>query len=118
MDNCSVFRDQKLLEDAKSKIRELFGRYNEVGLSVRQRRFNMELMEAVECDHLLNLSAVIVESALNRKESRGAYFREDYPDRDDTNYLVHSLAFKDGEKIRIETKPVNITRFEPVERKY
>jgi succinate dehydrogenase / fumarate reductase flavoprotein subunit len=118
MDNCSVFRDQKLLEDAKSKIQELIGRYRQVGLSFRQRRFNMELMEAIECGHLLNLAAVIVESALNRKESRGAHYREDYPDRDDTNYLAHSLAFKDGDGVRMETKPVKITRFEPVERKY
>lgn len=118
MDQCSVFRDRKRLEDAKSRIRDLHARYRDVGLSVRQRRFNMELMEAVECGHLLDLAAVIVESALNRKESRGAHYREDYPERDDTNYLTHSLAFRDGEGVRIETKPVTITRFEPVERKY
>jgi succinate dehydrogenase / fumarate reductase flavoprotein subunit len=78
----------------------------------------MELLEAVECGHLLDLASVVVESALSRRESRGAHYREDFPDRDDGDCLKHTLAFREGEATRIETKPVRITRFQPVERKY
>jgi succinate dehydrogenase / fumarate reductase, flavoprotein subunit len=78
----------------------------------------MELMEAIECEHLLNLAAVTIESALFRKESRGAHYREDFPQRDDQNFLCHTLAFGEAQGMRIETKPVRITRFEPVARNY
>jgi succinate dehydrogenase / fumarate reductase flavoprotein subunit len=118
MDRCSVFRDENGLEMTKATIRELQTRYREIGLSVRGRRFNSELTEAMECEHLLTLAAIIVESALSRRESRGAHCREDYPERDDTHFLVHTLALKDGQGIRIETKPVTITRFQPVPRTY
>jgi len=60
----------------------------------------------------------VVESALSRKESRGAHYREDYPSRDDQGFLAHTLAFKDRDRVRIRTKPVSITRFQPVERTY
>jgi succinate dehydrogenase / fumarate reductase flavoprotein subunit len=78
----------------------------------------MELVEALECEHLLRLAAITLESALFRRESRGAHFREDYPDRDDQNFLCHTLVFKEKEVMRIEKKPVRITRFEPVARTY
>ena len=78
----------------------------------------MELVEALECEHLLRLAAVTLESALFRRESRGAHFREDYPERDDQNFLCHTLVFKEKEGMRIEKKPVRITRFEPVARTY
>ena len=118
MEQCSVFRDAAGLEKARRKIRELQQRFGAIGLSVREQHYNMELVEALECDHLLSLAAVIVESALLRRESRGAHFREDYPERDDRNFLCHTLAFKEKEGMRIEKKPVRITRFEPVARTY
>jgi succinate dehydrogenase / fumarate reductase flavoprotein subunit len=117
-DKCSVFRKEEELQEARGKVRELRERYRQIGLSVREKRFNMELVEAIECGHLLNLAAVIVESALNRRESRGAHSREDYQARDDKNYLVHTLAYMDDREVRIDTKPVNVTRFQPVERTY
>jgi len=93
MDHCSVFREQQGLEKARDNVLELQQRFMDCGLSVRERHYNMELMEAIECEHLLNLAAVTIESALFRKESRGAHYREDYPQRDDHNFLCHTLAF-------------------------
>jgi len=118
MDNCSVFRDESGLMKAKEKIQELKERYSHAGIIGKDKIFNMEIMEAVECEHLLNLADITVESALYRKESRGAHYREDYPERDDKNYLSHTMAFKDGTNIRIETKPVKVTKFEPKVRSY
>jgi succinate dehydrogenase / fumarate reductase flavoprotein subunit len=118
MEHCSVFRTREGLETANAKITELKERFREIGLTVKEKHYNMELIEALECEHLLNISGVIVESALNRKESRGAHYREDYPARNDADYLSHTVAFQDKQGVRIETKPVSITRFEPIERKY
>jgi succinate dehydrogenase / fumarate reductase, flavoprotein subunit len=118
MEQCSVFRDEKGLVQARQKIQELQQRFGSIGLSVREPRYNMELVEAMECEHLLNLAAVTVESALFRTESRGAHFREDYPQRDDQNFLCHTLVFKEQGGMRIEKKPVRITRFQPVARTY
>jgi len=118
MDHCSVFRDRPGLEKARDKVHELQQRLMDCGLSVRERSYNMELMEALECGHLLNLAAVTIESALFRRESRGAHYREDYPQRDDNNFLCHTLAFEAAQGMRIETKPVRITRFQPVARNY
>jgi succinate dehydrogenase / fumarate reductase flavoprotein subunit len=117
-DNCSVFREETGLIKVKEKIKELKERYSHIAITGKDKIFNMELMEAVECEHLINLAAITVESALYRKESRGAHYREDYPERDDKNYLSHTLAFKDGDSIKIETKPVKITKFEPKARSY
>jgi len=118
MEQCSVFRDEKGLAQARQKIQELTQRFSSIGLSVRDPRYNMELVEALECEHLLRLAAITLESALFRRESRGAHFREDYPERDDQNFLCHTLVFKEKEGMRIEKKPVRITRFEPVARTY
>jgi succinate dehydrogenase / fumarate reductase, flavoprotein subunit len=118
MDQCSVFRKREGLEEARDKISQLIERYSHLGISNKSRIFNMELMEAIECDHLLRLAAVIVESALFRKESRGAHYREDYPARDDENFLCHTLASMEPDGIRITTRPVRITRFQPTARTY
>jgi succinate dehydrogenase / fumarate reductase flavoprotein subunit len=118
MDECSVFRTESGLVRASDGIRELRERYGKIGLSCRNRRFNMEVQEALELGHLLDLAEVTVAGALFRKESRGAHSREDFPARDDGNFLAHTLANWDGEAVRIATKPVAITRFEPKERKY
>jgi succinate dehydrogenase / fumarate reductase flavoprotein subunit len=118
MEHCSVLREAKGLEIARQKVRELRSRYQEIGLSTRRKRFNIELQEAIECEHLITLASVMIESAVFRKESRGAHYREDFPKRDDEHFLVHTLAFKERVGIRMETKPVRITRYEPAERVY
>jgi succinate dehydrogenase / fumarate reductase flavoprotein subunit len=81
--------------------------------------FNTDLMEALELGNMIDYSEVIITGALERKESRGAHYREDYESRDDTNFLKHTLVTKEADgSLRTHWKPVTITKHEPVERKY
>jgi succinate dehydrogenase / fumarate reductase flavoprotein subunit len=116
MDYCSVFRDEERLTKGLESIRSLKTRFDAVEIVDKGRNFNYEFMEAVELGHQLDLAEVILLSALYRKESRGAHFREDFPARDDKNYLKHTLVFRKGPEVRY--KPVAITRFQPEARVY
>jgi succinate dehydrogenase / fumarate reductase flavoprotein subunit len=118
MNDCSVFRDEAGLKAVQAKIAELQDRYRRLGLTAGPQRYNVELQEAIECEHLLRLAEVMVACALFRRESRGAHYREDCPERDDERFLVHTLASRDDAGVKIDTKPVRITRFQPEERKY
>jgi succinate dehydrogenase / fumarate reductase flavoprotein subunit len=82
------------------------------------RRYNTELLEAIELGFLLELAEVLVVSALARNESRGGHYREDYPTRDDANFMRHTMAYRNGDEITIDYKPVVTTRYQPMERKY
>ncbi|MCZ7380110.1 MAG: succinate dehydrogenase flavoprotein subunit [Candidatus Methanoperedens sp.] len=116
MDYCSVFRDEGRLTKGLESIRSLKTRFSDVEIVDKGRNFNYELMEAVELGHQLDLAEVILLSAFYRKESRGAHFREDFPARDDENYLKHTLVFREGPEVKY--KPVTITRFQPEARVY
>lgn len=116
MDYCSVFRDEKGLNKGIESIKSLKTRFNDVEIVDKGKNFNYELMEAVELGHQLDLAEVILLSALYRKESRGAHFREDFPARDDKNFLKHTLVFREGPEVRYN--PVAITRFQPEARVY
>ena len=120
--NAQVFRTDESLEKVTHTIFELRERYKNIGIHDKGRRFNTDLLEAIELGFLLELAEVTVAGALNRKESRGGHAREDYPNRDDTNYMRHTMAYKAGEgllaDIRLDYKPVVQTRYEPMERKY
>jgi succinate dehydrogenase / fumarate reductase flavoprotein subunit len=118
MDNVGVFRVEEQMQVAVDKIHELQERYHQISLSDKGRRFNTELLEAVELGYLLDLAEVTAESALARKESRGAHSREDYPERDDANWLAHTLAYRTERGVEFKYKPVAITRFEPKPRTY
>jgi succinate dehydrogenase / fumarate reductase flavoprotein subunit len=118
MDKASVFRDPKGLTAMREKLRELQARYRQVRVEDQSVRYNTELLEVIELGCLLDLAEVLVESALVRRESRGAHFREDFPKRDDPNWLKHTLAYKGEKGIEFRYKPVTITKFEPRERKY
>ncbi|MEZ4572216.1 MAG: succinate dehydrogenase flavoprotein subunit [Thermomicrobiales bacterium] len=118
MDKASVFRTQKDLEAVSGTLRELRDAYSNAAIQDHGRIFNMDLLEALELEALLDCSDAIVAGALARTESRGAHSREDYPDRDDENWLAHTLAYKTSGGIRMKKKPVVITKFEPQERKY
>ncbi|MEX2582204.1 MAG: succinate dehydrogenase flavoprotein subunit [Gemmatimonadota bacterium] len=119
MDNVGVFREEEAMREAFEKVRELKQRYQSVLVMDKGRRFNTDLLEAWELKNLLDLAEVTAASALNRKESRGAHSREDYPDRNDEEWLKHTLAsFDDSGSIRIAYKPVTITKFQPKERVY
>jgi succinate dehydrogenase / fumarate reductase flavoprotein subunit len=121
--NAQVFRTEGSLKQALSDIQGLKERYAKVSVQDKGQRFNTDLLEAVELGFLIDLAEVIVLGALQRKESRGGHFREDYPNRDDVNFMRHTMAYReqgpDGETtIRLDFKPVVQTRYEPMERKY
>lgn len=120
--NASVFRTEETLSNVLNDIHDLKKRYADVTVHDKGMRFNSELLEAVELGFLLELAEVTVVGALNRKESRGGHAREDFPDRNDAEYMHHTMAYKEGEDllspIRLEWKPVVQTRYEPMERKY
>jgi succinate dehydrogenase / fumarate reductase flavoprotein subunit len=119
MDRVSVFRTEEGLTQALAVIRELQERYAHIGLTDRGERFNRELLDVLELGHMLDLAEVIAVSALNRRESRGAHSREDYPARNDREFLVHTLVRPGADgRPALATKPVAITRFQPQERKY
>jgi succinate dehydrogenase / fumarate reductase flavoprotein subunit len=121
-----VFRTEESLTEVLAVIRTLRERYKNVSVHDRGRRFNTDLLEAVELGFLLDLAEVLVHCARNRKESRGAHMRDDYPNRDDEKYMVHTMAYLSGDPhsvnpddhIRLDWKPVTVTRYQPMERKY
>jgi succinate dehydrogenase / fumarate reductase flavoprotein subunit len=115
---CSVFRDSRNLEQALNKIKKLKERYTHIGLSFKGKRCNYELEDALELGNMLKLAEAIVYSALQRKESRGAHFRNDYPDRNDKDWLKHTLIAQTPEGLQVGYKPVTVTRFKPKARTY
>ncbi|NMO01039.1 succinate dehydrogenase flavoprotein subunit [Gordonia sp. TBRC 11910] len=121
-DNASVFRTEDTLTTALNEVRALKERYAHIRVHDKGKRFNSDLLEAIELGFLLEMAEVTVVGALNRKESRGGHAREDYPKRDDENYMQHTMAYKRGDgllaEIELDYKPVVQTRYEPMERKY
>jgi succinate dehydrogenase / fumarate reductase flavoprotein subunit len=118
MDDCSVFRRAEGLSRALVGIGKLKERYKRIAARDPGTRFNFDLMEAFELESLLGLAEAILVSAQARQESRGAHDREDFPERDDRNWLKHTLVQWTGQGPRISYKPVTITRFQPKERVY
>jgi succinate dehydrogenase / fumarate reductase flavoprotein subunit len=121
-EDCGVFRDGAGLSRARQAVGELQRRYRGARIMDRSRRFNTDLLSALETEHLLTFSEVIVAGAEARTESRGAHFRTDFPKRNDENWLQHTLAFRalPGEPPRLEYRPVRIDwdKYPPQERKY
>jgi len=116
--NAQVYRTEESLNEALDKIKELRKRYEHIQVQDRGLRFNTDLLEAIELGFLLDLAEVLAFTARERRESRGGHFREDFETRDDEKFMVHSMAYKDGEEIKIGWKPVTITNYPPMERKY
>ncbi|MEU4384985.1 succinate dehydrogenase flavoprotein subunit [Promicromonospora sp. NPDC023805] len=139
--NAQVFRTGESLNDALADIRELQKRYRNASVQDKGKLFNTDLLEAIELGFLLDIAEVTVVAAINRKESRGGHYREDYPNRDDAHYMLHTMAYRrppeasnqaeghvegyfdhveefDGYKVVLGSKPVIQTRYEPMERKY
>jgi succinate dehydrogenase / fumarate reductase flavoprotein subunit len=113
-----VFRTAETLGSAVRTLRDLRAQYRQVGVEDRGRRFNTDLMEAWELGCLLELAEVTAVSALARNESRGGHARDDFPDRDDAEWLKHTLCSRDGEGYSLSYKPVVIGRYEPKKRVY
>jgi succinate dehydrogenase / fumarate reductase flavoprotein subunit len=119
-DNCGIFRDEEKLQRALTSIRALEERFEHTAIMDHGKRFNTDLLAALETEHLLTFSEVIVQGALARTESRGAHARTDYPGRDDENWLQHTLAHKTPDGPKLSYKEVNIDweKYPPQERKY
>ncbi len=124
--NAQVFRTDESLAKVTETIHTLRGRYRNVSIHDKGRRFNTDLLEAIELGFLLDLAEVVVYSARNRKESRGGHMRDDFPKRDDDGYMKHTMAYLTGDPhsadaadhITLGWKPVVITNYQPMERKY
>ncbi|MDG6931095.1 MAG: succinate dehydrogenase/fumarate reductase flavoprotein subunit [Nitrososphaerota archaeon] len=116
--NVYVFRTVAGLETARKKLRELRDRYREIYVSDKGSVYNANLREAIEIGNMIELAQAIVEGAINRKESRGAHAMVEFPARDDVNFLKHTLAYRTEGFPRVSYLPVNITRWQPMERKY
>ena len=119
-DKCGVYRTAELLTACRDEVRALRERAASVSVQDKGSRYNTDLAEALELGYLLDCAEATVESALARKESRGAHAREDYPDRDDVAWLTHTLAYRNaaGGTPRLEYKPVSVTKFQPKPRVY
>jgi succinate dehydrogenase / fumarate reductase flavoprotein subunit len=121
--NAQVYRTEATLKQALSDVQELRRRYRNISIQDKGKRFNTDLLEAVELGFLLDLAEVLVVGALARKESRGGHAREDYQARDDVNFMRHTMAYREKDSdgrsyVRLDYKPVTMTRYQPMERKY
>ncbi|BDZ45840.1 succinate dehydrogenase flavoprotein subunit [Naasia aerilata] len=121
-----VFRTEESLGEMMEIIVGLRERYKNIAVQDKGKRFNTDLLEAIELGFLLDLAEVVVYSARNRKESRGGHMRDDFPKRDDAEYMKHTMAYLTGDPhsshaddhIDLGWKPVVITNYQPMERKY
>jgi succinate dehydrogenase / fumarate reductase flavoprotein subunit len=118
MANVGIYRNEKDMQAAVGQIQNLLDRYQQVRVQDSGSAFNTDLLELIELRNLLDLSLLTAAAALNRQESRGAHSREDFPDRDDDNWLKHSLAYLNGDTVRIEYKTVDTSIWEPKPRTY
>jgi len=123
--NAQVYRTEDSLNEALDKIAELRVRYENISVQDKGTRFNTDLLEAIELGFLLDLAEVLAFTARERRESRGGHFREDFETRNDDKFMVHSMAYltdkkakKPADNIKLDWKPVTITNYQPMERKY
>jgi succinate dehydrogenase / fumarate reductase flavoprotein subunit len=118
MDKVSVVRDAEGLESARQTIDELRGAFAFAAIDDHGAIFNTDLMEALELGYMLDCAETIIAGAIAREESRGAHYRPDFPNRDDTNWLAHTMVRRTSGGLEMAKKPVTITVYEPKERKY
>ena len=121
--NAQVYRTEATLKQALADLESLRRRYWNVSIQDKGKRFNTDLLEAIELGFLIDLAEVLVQGALARKESRGGHAREDYQSRDDVNFMRHTMAYREKDSagrsyVRLDYKPVTITHYQPMERKY
>lgn len=116
--NAGIFRTGSGLAAALKVLDELLAEYKECVIEDNSRIYNTAFVQYIELGHMLSLAKAVVLGAINRKESRGCHFREDYPERNDQDFLQHTLVRKCGEEYLLEYRPVNITKYQPSERKY
>ncbi len=108
MDKCGVFRSQEQLQECLGSVKELQGRCRNVAIDDKGATFNTDLLDAIELDHMLEYSEVIVSGALNRQESRGGHARRDFPTRNDEDWFKHTLAYREEDGPRLTYSDVNM----------
>ena len=118
MEKVGIFRTEPELRAAEEKMRELRGRWTEVRAQDHSSRFNSDILGIQELQNLMDLALLTAAAARQRTESRGAHARDDFPERDDGKWLRHSLAWLENGKVRLGSRPVDITTWTPKPRKY
>ncbi len=108
-EDVAVFRVQETLEQGVKRIADVYSKVPDIKVTDRGMIWNTDLMETLEFDNLIGQAAVTVNSAVQRPESRGAHARDDYPDRDDVNWMKHTLAWLDSAtgKVSVDSRPVH-----------
>jgi len=105
----AVFRTGETLQQGAEKMQEIFASFEQVGITDRSMQWNTDLLETLELENLLAQAQTIIQGALQREESRGGHAREDFPDRDDENWMKHTLAWVDQKgKVRFDARPVHM----------
>jgi succinate dehydrogenase / fumarate reductase flavoprotein subunit len=117
-DHCGVFRTAAVMQEGLQQLQAIKAQARQIYLDDWGTCWNTEVIEALELRSLLSVGEIILASALQRQESRGSHYREDFSARDDDNFLKHSLAFATPEGVRVDSMPVVINQFQPQERKY
>jgi succinate dehydrogenase / fumarate reductase flavoprotein subunit len=118
MEKVGIYRNAADMQAAVDAMQQLRQRYRAVRVQDTGKQFNTDLLELIELGNLLDLSLITAASAANRTESRGAHSREDHPERDDDQWLKHTLAYLEGDAVRIDYKPVDTSIWEPKPRTY